>query len=101
MSRQIRLLDRVLDDLQAGLLFYESRQAGLGIYFMDSLLADLQSLHLYAGIHSRHFGFCRMLAKRFPFAIYYELNGDLVQVVAILDMRQEPGKLVERLQGDA
>ena len=31
-----------------------------------------------------------MLAKRFPFAIYYEVRGDTATVYAILDMRRNP-----------
>ncbi len=45
---------------------------------------------LYAGVHSVHFGFHRMLAKRFPFAIYYEVEGDTAYVYAILDVRRDP-----------
>jgi hypothetical protein len=77
-------------DLEAGRRFYESRERGVGNYFVESLLSDLDSLVLYAGIHSVHFGFHRMLAKRFPFAIYYEVEGDTAYVYAILDMRRDP-----------
>ena len=38
-----------------------------------------------------------MLSKRFPFAIYYTLTGDLVSVHAILDCRQDPGRIEDRL----
>ena len=31
-----------------------------------------------------------MLAKRFPFAVYYEVENGIARVVAILDMRQDP-----------
>ena len=31
-----------------------------------------------------------MFSKKFPFAIYYEMDEDVVRVVAILDMRREP-----------
>jgi len=34
-----------------------------------------------------------MLSKRFLFALYYEVNGDVVTVVAILDMRMNPSKI--------
>jgi hypothetical protein len=30
------------------------------------------------------------LAKRFPFAIYYKINGDVVSVHAVLDCRKNP-----------
>jgi hypothetical protein len=31
-----------------------------------------------------------MLCKRFPFAIYYELERDAAFVYAVLDMRRDP-----------
>jgi hypothetical protein len=48
------------------------------------------SLVLYAGIHPIHFGFHRMLSKRFPFGIYYEVEHEVAYVYAILDMRRDP-----------
>ena len=52
-----------LADLRGGFRFYEKQQAGLGSYFLDSLL-------LYAGIHAEHFGKYRLLSERFPYAVY-------------------------------
>jgi len=37
------------------------------------------------------------LAKRFPYAIYYTLADDLVSVHAVLDCRQDPKRIEERL----
>jgi hypothetical protein len=85
-------------DLEAGRRFYESRESGVGDYFEESLLSDLDSLVLYAGVHSRHFGFHRLLSKRFPFGIYYEVEGGTAYVYAILDMRQDPLGLRSTLQ---
>jgi hypothetical protein len=31
-----------------------------------------------------------MLSKRFPFGIYYEVEGNVAYVYAILDLRREP-----------
>lgn len=84
------VLEEAAADLEFGGEFYESREPGIGNYFVESLLSDLDSLALYAGIHGRHFGFHRMFSKRFPFAIYYELEGDIAYVYAILDMRRDP-----------
>jgi hypothetical protein len=84
------VLEDAAADLEEGRTFYECREAGVGDYFIDSLLSDLDSLVLYAGIHGRHFGFYRMLSRRFPFGVYYDIVGDAVCVYAILDMRREP-----------
>jgi hypothetical protein len=64
--KDVIILKEVADDLNDGKAFYDKRESGVGVYFWDSLLADIESLVLYAGIHSKEHGFYRMLAKRFP-----------------------------------
>lgn len=94
----IRLLTLALDDLEAGRRFYERQQAGLGDYFINSLFSDIDSLLLYAGIHQTVFGYHRTLSLRFPYAIYYLLEGSEVQIWRVLDCRQNPASIAERLQ---
>jgi len=95
---KIELLDAAEQDLLRGFSFYERQERGLGSYFMDALCSDIDSLQLYAGIHASHFGFHRLLSKRFPFAIYYRLSGETVRVFAVLDCRQSPDRASQRLQ---
>lgn len=95
---QICLTQSAEADLISGFNFYERQQSGLGEYFLDSLSADIDSLMLYAGVHSKPIGrFYRALTKRFPFAIYYELTNDIATVVAVLDCRQNPASITLRL----
>lgn len=39
-----------------------------------------------------------MLSKRFPFAIYYEVEEDTAKVVAVLDMRRDPAWIYGKLE---
>ena len=88
---KIRILDAAAQDLIDGFRFYELQEAGLGQYFLDSLFADVDSLLLDAGTHPVFFeGYHRLLAKRFPFAIYYKIDGDVILVYAVLDCRRNP-----------
>ena len=87
---KIEILPSARDDLSTGFWFYEKQEKGLGSYFLDSLFSDIDSLHLYAGIHPHILGFQRMLARRFPFAVYYRLEGDSVRIAAVLDCRRNP-----------
>lgn len=95
---RIELLHEAESDLVSGWVFYERQTPGLGQYFLDSLFADIDSLYLYAGLHAKAFNFHRLLAKRFPYAIYYRYSGDVVQVYAVLDCRQSPSHVAERLE---
>jgi len=86
-------LEEVSFDLNIAEDFYEKQNKGLGGYFRDSIISDIESLWLYAGIHSRVFGLYRLLSKRFPYGIYYEIKEDTVIVVAVLDLRQNPNNI--------
>ena len=98
---RIELLDEAQDDLIQGFHFYESREAGLGTYFLDCLFSDIDSLLVYAGIHQVIYGHRRCLSKRFPFAIYYSVEGNtVVRVHAVLDCRRNPLWIRKRLKGD-
>lgn len=86
-------------DLLEGYAFYEQQQAGIGDYFLDSLFADIDALALFGGIHPKTDGrLHRTLAKRFPFAIYYDVQDGLATVIAVLDCRQNPASITERLK---
>ena len=93
----IRLLESAKEDLRDGWLFYERSSIGLGDYFLDCIQVDVRSLTTYAGIHERAEGFHRMLAKRFPFAIYYLVDAETIDVYAILDCRRDPEWIIKRL----
>jgi len=95
---EIRLLETAREDLRAGYRFYEGQSVGLGDYFLDCMQADVRSLQIYAGVHGQAAGFFRMLAKRFPFAIYYLIDNDRIDVYAILDCRRDPTWIESRLR---
>jgi hypothetical protein len=94
---KISIQPSALADLKFGFRFYEKQQKGLGSYFLDSLYSDIDSLLLYAGIHSQHFGKYQVLSDRFPYAVYYELREDLIMVRAILDLRRDPSWISQKL----
>ena len=93
----IQLLDEAIADLTEGYRFYERQGEGLGEYFLDSLWSDINSLHLYAGVHAVHHGYYRLLSKRFPFAVYYRIEDRVVRVRAVLDCRRDPERIAGRL----
>lgn len=92
------VLSQAKEDLIEGKEFYDSNEAGIGSYFFDSIVSDIESLKLYAGIHSKHHGLYRMLSRRFPFAIYYDMKGVTAIVVAVLDLRRNPTWIRKRLK---
>ncbi len=84
-------------DISQGYWYYEQQSPGLGSYFRDSVVNDIESLAFYAGIHEVVRGHHRMLAKRFPYTIYYRIHEGMAVVVAVLDARQKPSWIRKRL----
>lgn len=96
--KNVVTLREVANDLNDGKAFYDLREAGVGDYFWDSLVADIESLLIYGGIHNKRYGFHRMLAKRFPYAIYYEIEDEIAYVVTVLPMRRNPAWIKRKLK---
>jgi plasmid stabilization system protein ParE len=95
---KIELLSIAMRDIQSGQRFYEHQQEGLGDYFLDSLFSDIDALLLYAGIHQQVLGYHRALSKRFPYAIYYRVDGQIIRVWRVLDCRQKPSRIEDALK---
>ena len=86
----VKLRDEAQVDLLEGAWFYEKKNDGLGERFIGFVQAELLQLGDNYGIHEKVFGLHRKLVDRFPFAIYYLVNENFVNVVAILDCRRNP-----------
>lgn len=72
---KIKILDSAENDIKNGMNFYESQTAGLGSYFLDSILSDI-------------------VWECFP---YYKVSNKTIFIYAILDCRQNPKFIEERL----
>jgi plasmid stabilization system protein ParE len=89
MKKVVVLIDAA-KDIEKGRDFYNSIDPGAGDYFVRSILSDLDKLSQISGVHPTFFGYHRMLATKFPFAIYYHINEKRIEVVAVLDLRGNP-----------
>ena len=94
---RVEILASAENDLEAGFHFYESQSPGLGLYFLDSLFAEIDSLAFYAGSHPTISGTYRHLAGKFPFAVYYRIINNVAIVIAVLDCRSKPSWIRKKL----
>jgi hypothetical protein len=96
---RLQILDLAKQDLVEGFHFYEEKGEGLGDYFLSNLFADIDSLKVFGGIHRKVYGeFHRALSKRFPFAIYYTTENDIVRIRSIVDCRRQPSWIRRHLK---
>jgi uncharacterized protein YneR len=85
---RIRILDQAKLDLKDGFEFYEGREE------------NLDSLAIYGGIHPMRQGFHWMLSKRFPYALHYSIEEDVIFVHAVLDCRSDPKSIQKRMESE-
>ena len=97
--KDVYVMEEAVEDLNEGRSFYDLQEIGVGDYFWDCLISDLESLIIYAGIHRKKMDFYQMFARRFPYAIYYEIVEEVAYVVAVLPMRRDPAWISEQLKG--
>ena len=82
-----------------GFWFYENQEPDLGHYFLDSIMSDLRSLTVYAGIHQIAYDkYHRLVCSTFPFSVFYRLEDSEVTVHAVLDNRRDPDWISDRLR---
>ena len=86
-------------DVEAAFGWYENERQRLGLEFLDELraaydrIADgpLKYRELRGGIR-------RALLRRFPYAVYFAIEGAVVVVVAVLHASRDPAEW-QRLRG--
>ena len=96
--KDIVVLEDAAEDMKDARDFYENLESSLGSYFWDSIISDIESLVLYAGVHQRYFGLFRLLSRRFPYAIYYEVSESIAYIIAILPVRSNPAGIKEKIK---
>jgi hypothetical protein len=85
-------------DLHSSFEFYELQKDGLGQEFMTQVDLTIQCIKLNPFQFSQEKQNIRKaLVERFPFAVYYFLNDDLINIFAIFHFSRNPKKLRGRI----
>ena len=88
---------RVDLDVAAAYQWYQNEEPGLGLAFLDQLLATYDRIATgplqYQDLRS---GIRRALLRRFPYAVYFAVEGDFVVVLAILHVSRDPAEWQRR-----
>ncbi len=85
MTLQVIIRPRALGDLQEARKWYEQQRAGLGDEFTSQVEKVISSLESSAEITPEYYrGFRRLLTVRFPFKVFYRIEGERVLVFRIL-----------------
>ena len=96
---RLRVLPSAIGDLLEISRYYEKKEQGLGRYIFDQINSDIESLLITSGVHRKVHGFHRLLCRRFPFAVYYTIDDQVIVVWRILDARPDPQRSAHTLRG--
>ncbi len=99
MSLPVEFLSGADADLQGIFNRFEEYQEGFGVEFLTAVEAYLARIAVFPEIAPRYFETVRrQVMQRFPYGIFYEPHPTRILVAAILDLRQDPQKIQERLK---
>ena len=91
MKYQVRLVTAAEADIESAFNWYQSERFGLGLEFLAEMYAAFDSLEenpLKYQIQKSDIR--RMLVRRFPYALYYLVENDLVTIIAVLHAARNP-----------
>lgn len=84
-------------DIEAAFQWYENERSGLGLEFLDELRATYDRIVegplKYQELRS---GIRRALVRRFPYAVYFAIEVDVIVVLAVLHASRDPAQWQRR-----
>lgn len=85
--------DRAKDDVDLAFAWYEKQRRGLGFEFLDCVEVSLSSILSFPEMYETiHFSFRRCVVRRFPFSVFYTIEGNEIVIHSVFDNRQDPKK---------
>ncbi len=86
------------DDLGEIFTWYETHRAGLGHEFLLQVDAGFRFIERSPATFAEQYrGVRRYLLRRFPYKVFYHVEGDLVVVLAIIFGGRDPNWIKRRL----
>ncbi len=99
MSRALIVRSRAEHDMAEAALWYESRRAGTGLYFIRCADAAVSLITRHPEAGPIQFGpFRRILVSRFPFAVFYTIESGTVIVHGVFHSSRDPNRIRRLLE---
>ncbi len=98
MTRRLILRSEAESDVEVAYRWYEERQPGLGAEFLRAVEANLSSIERDPELYPRQYKQAhRALLRRFPYALFYVIGPDFIEVIGCLHTRRHPRRWRSRL----
>ena len=81
------------NDLDKAISWYEDKQKGLGIAFLDCVEATIFRILDHPTLYPiKHKTLRAALIRKFPYTIFYQVKGQEIVIHAVFDNRSSPSK---------
>lgn len=90
--KNIRFLDQATEDFQTAVDYYNSERPGLGYEFANEIRTTLARINSFPEVWPViDNGIRKCIVKRFPYALIYSIQNDLIVIIAVMHMKRKPG----------
>jgi len=90
-----------LCDIEAARRYYDSRVDGLGQRFANAVADTIERIARNPLIHQRVWrGYRKCRVPRFPYGVLYRFDGEIVDILVVVDLRRRPGYWKRRIESD-
>lgn len=91
MTYDLRFLPEVEEDVISGYSWYEDKARGLGEEFLRIFYASSNNLSRNPLLYQKVYGdFRRLLLRRFPYAIYFQIKENEIIVFGLFHCARDP-----------
>ncbi len=90
---KLRYTERAKDDVELAFAWYEKQRRGLGFEFLDCVEIAVKSILENPEIYRIYYSIYRgCVIRRFPFSVFYTVEGTEIVVHSVFGNRQDPDK---------
>lgn len=87
-------------EMREAAIFYEDCREGLGQEFLEAVEAAFHQITLHPEMWRKLKGrFRRYIVQRFPYAVIYAPEDDVIYVAAVMHLKRKPGYWQDRAKG--
>lgn len=99
--RTLRVLPEAEEELAEAAEWYESKRTGLGVdlvAIVDRAFDELLDAPLSYALWRADRPYRRQILTRFPYIVFFRVEDDVVEIVAIAHTKRRPGFWLERVR---
>jgi toxin ParE1/3/4 len=97
----LRVLPEAEQELAEAAVWYEGKRAGLGVELiavLDRAFEDIVRSPLAYPAWRKDRPYRKITVARFPYVVFFQIDADAVEVIAVAHAKRRPGYWVQRVR---